>query len=146
MSDTPAPSSPEPAARINASHVLALSLPLILLGLCYGAYRLHQWIAVRDVFQQISQRTAVVKAEHTKNPNEGAAALDRRYGQALGTIDTSHTPRDFEQAFRTWAASWKVAADLLDQNPNAGQMRKSIDAPTQAAADQLDTLRRKYEF
>ena len=38
------------------------------------------------------------------------------------------------------------AADLLDQNPNAGQMRKSIDAPTQAAADQLDTLRRKYEF
>ena len=145
--EAPAPADePEPPARMKAAHVMTLSLPLILIGLCYGAYRLHQWIAVREVFQQISQRSAVVKAEHDRHPDESAAVLDRRYGKALETIDTSHTPRDFAQAFRTWAVSWKLAADLLEQNPNAGQMGKSIGAPVQAAADQLDTLRRKYEF
>jgi hypothetical protein len=92
---------------MKAAHVLTLSLPLIVIGLCYGAYRMHQWIAVREVFQQISQRTAVVKADHEKNPRESAATLDRRYGKALETIDVSHAPRDFQQAFRTWAASWK---------------------------------------
>ncbi len=139
---------PEPAAgpKFKWGNVWALSLPLILIGLGFGAYRLHQWFAVRDVFVQISQQTGMVKTTHATNPSESSAALSRRYGRALAAIDASHTPQDFQEAFHAWVASWKIAADQLEQAPNSAQLRKSINAPTQAAAEQLDALRKKYTF
>jgi hypothetical protein len=129
------------SGTIKFACVLAFAVVLV-----FSIQRARQWAAIRSVLTAVDERAAFIQTVPKGVTGSERIAVIDRFVKAVGVIDASGAPKDFQVAFDAWKVSWTSLRDKLEGYEVSVLTDSPARKEVKEATARLDELRTKYGF